>query len=247
MPYRKQQFANNEIYHVATRGLDDNLLFKDMDDYYRGIFSLYEFNTLKSITIRGRRKVRKRIKDSLQTQKPIRDPISVVDTRDKIVDILAFCLMPNHIHLLLRQLKDGGLIKFMQKFGAGFAGYFNKKYSRKGHVFQNRFLPVLIKDERQLMVASTYVHTNPVALIEPHWKENGVSDADKAIEFLENYKWSSYQDYIGKNNFSSVTERDFLSELMGGAAGCKQFVDDWIKQKEEIKKLSDQFDDLGLE
>ena len=63
MPYRKQQFVNDEIYHIVLRGIDDNLLFKDIDDYYRGIFSIYEFNTITPIQIRERRRERIKIKE----------------------------------------------------------------------------------------------------------------------------------------------------------------------------------------
>lgn len=234
MPYRKQQFVNNEIYHIVTKSIDDNLLFKNKDDYYRGIFSIYEFNTIKPTTIQYRRKVRIKIKKDLD-----RDPLSISDERDKLVEIFAFCFMPNHIHLLLRQLKDGGITKFMNKFGAGYGGYFNRKYIRKGHVFQSRFLSVHVKNEDQLRIVFVYIHTNPAALIDANWKENGIKDPKKVIQFLENYKWSSYSDFISKNNFPSVTDRDFILEIMEGNQNCKNFVEDWIKQKGKIKEFID--------
>ncbi len=231
MPYRKQQFVNGEIYHVVLRGIDDNLIFKNIDDYYRGIFSIYEFNTTNPITIRERRKARARLK------RANRDPVSVTDPRDKIVEVLAFCLMPNHIHLLLKQLKEEGITKFMLKLGAGYGGYFNRKYSRKGHVFQDRFSAVHIKDDEQLKTVFVYIHANPISCVEPGWKEKGIKEPKKVIKFLENYKWSSYLDYIGKKNFPSVTERKFISEIMGGEEGCRKFVEEWVKYKGEIKKF----------
>jgi len=238
MPYRKQQFVNGEIYHIVLRSLDDNLLFKDTNDYYRGIFSVYEFNTIKSVTIQHRRKVRAQIKRELD-----RDPFSISDERDKLVEVLAFCFMPNHIHLLLKQLKDEGITKFMRKIGAGYGGYFNRKYKRKGYVFQNRFLAVHIKDNDQLKTVFVYIHTNPISLIEPKWKEKGIKNPEKVTEFLEEYKWSSYQDFIGKKNFPSVTDRNFISEIMGKEQGCKNFIENWVRYKGEIKK----FPELALE
>jgi putative transposase len=133
MPYRKERFVNGEMYHVVIRSIDDNLLFKNIDDYYRGIFSVYEFNTTKAVTIRERREARRRIKEILK-QAP-QNSVTLIDPRNKLVEIIAFCFMPNHIHLLLRQIKDGGVTKFMSKFGTGYSGYFNKKYGRRGHVF----------------------------------------------------------------------------------------------------------------
>jgi len=238
MPYRKIQFANDEIYHVVIRAIDDNLMFKDIDDYYRGIFSIYEFNNAKPITIRERRQERARIKKELR-QSPTRvdrDP-SFVDLRDKFVEVWTFCLMSNHFHLLLKQSKNEGISNFMKKLGGGYAGFFNRKYHRKGYLFQNRFSAVHIKTEDQLKNVFVYIHTNPIALIEPNWKEKGISDPAKAIKFLENYKWSSYLDYIGKKNFPSVTERKTLLEVMDGEKGCKKFVNQWIKYKGEIVTL----------
>ncbi len=238
MPYRKQQLVNGEIYHVVTRRIEDNLLFKNIDDYYRGIFSIYEFNNSKSITIRERRALRVQIKAR-------RDPTPVIDDRELFVQILTFCLMPNHIHLLLRQLQDKGISKFMQKFGAGYAAYFKNKYEleQKGYFYQGRFISVPIKTDDQLKNVFVYIHTNPVSLIEPKWKEIGIRDPNKAIKYVENYKWSSYPDYIGKKNFPSVTERDFILKVMGGEQGCRDFVEHWIRYKGEIKE----FDELALE
>ena len=241
MPYRKEQLTNNEIYHVVIRGIDDNLLFKDTDDYYRGIFSIYEFDTTKPITIRERRKIRFRLKQP--DRERVSDAVLVVDGRDKLVDILAFCFMPNHIHLLLRQIKNDGITKFMRKIGAGYGGYFNKKYGRKGYVFQNRFRSVHIENDDQLKTVFTYIHINPISLIEPNWKELGIRNPEEVLKFLESYKWSSYQDYLGKKNFPSVTERDFMLKIMNGKQGCWDFVENWVRYKAEIS----QFGEITLE
>jgi putative transposase len=221
----------------VTRGIDDNLIFKDIDDYYRGIFSIYEFNTTKPITIQKRREARLRLK------KQSRDPVSTVDEREKMVEVLAFCLMPNHVHLLVKQLKNNGITKFMLKFGAGYGGYFNRKYERKGYVFQDRFSTVHIKDDEQLKIVFVYIHTNPVSLLEPKWKEKGIKDSKKTIKFLEGYKWSSYLDYIGKKNFPSVINKEIVFKILGDERECKKFVESWIKYKKEIKK----FANLALE
>ncbi len=238
MPYRKEQFVNEEIYHIVVRAIDNNEIFKDIDDYYRGIFSVYEFNNTIPVTIQRRREAR--IKLKRESGGP---SSTAVDEREKMVEILVFCFMPNHIHLLLKQLKDNGITDFMRKVGTGYGGYFNRKYNRKGHVFQNRFLAVHIKDDNQLKIIFTYIHANPISLIEPNWKEIGVKEPEKIIEFLENYKWSSYQDYIRKNNFPSVTQREFLLKTINGEQGCKSFVENWVKYKNEAKD----FDEKQLE
>jgi len=235
MPYRDIQFVNDEIYHIVLRAIDDNLLFKNIDDYYRGIFSIYEFNTTNPVTIRERRKIR------VQLKKADRGPSSVaeafIDKRDKLVEVFGFCFMPNHFHLLLKQLKENGITKFMSKGGTGLGGYFNRKYSRKGHVFQDRFTAIHIKNEDQLKTIFVYIHTNSISIIEPKWKEIGIKESEKVIKFLENYKWSSYPDYIGKKNFPSVTDRDFILEIMGGKQGCEEFIKNWVRYKGKIREL----------
>lgn len=234
MPYRKEKFANGEIYHIILRGLGDDLIFKDSNDYYRGIFSVYEFNNSKPVSIKYRRETRNRFKKAIRERDS--DNLVEEDNRDKLVEILVFCFMPNHIHLLVRQLKDNGITKFMRKVGAGYAGYLNRKYQRKGYVFQNRFRSIHIENDNQLRIIFNYIHVNPISLIEPGWKEKGIKNSDKILNFLEEYKWSSYQDYIGKENFPSVTNRDFMSEFLGGNNGCKLAIEDWVKYKEELIK-----------
>jgi len=234
MPVRHLELINNEIYHIVIRGVAGSLIFKDINDYYRGIFSLYEFNTSKPVVIRERRKARVQ-------EKANKGPVP--DQRDKLVEILAFCFMPNHIHLLAKQLKDGGISKFMGKFGAGYASYFNKKYDRKGYLFQGRFLSVHIKNDEQLKTVFVYIHSNPVSLIEEGWKEKGIINPEKVIVFLESYKWSSYLDYIGRKNFPSVIERNFMWRVFGGEKECRDFIENWIKYKGTIRE----FTDLALE
>ncbi|OGZ63190.1 MAG: hypothetical protein A3C58_00055 [Candidatus Staskawiczbacteria bacterium RIFCSPHIGHO2_02_FULL_34_10] len=236
MPYRKNQFINNEIYHVILRGIDENAIFKNIDDYYRMIFSIYEFNNTIATTIQNKREIRMNFKKKNRGRASI---VEMIDERDKLVEILSFCFMPNHIHLLLRQIKDNGITKFMAKVGTGYGGYFNRKYKRKGYVFQNRFKDIPIKDDNQLKIVFIYIHANPISLIEPVWKEKGIQYPEKVNNFLEEkYKWSSYADYIGKKNFPSVTEREFLLNVIGGVEGCKEAINNWIMHKNDLHKFS---------
>lgn len=228
MPVKRPLLVNNEIYHIVIRGVGDSLIFKDKSDYYRAIFSLYEFNTTEPIEIRKQREKRKASKASGE---------QFSDTREMLVEILIFCFMPNHIHLLVRQIKNNGITQFMRKVGAGYAAYFNKKYNRKGHLFQGRFRAVHIEGDEQLKTVFVYIHTNPISLVESKWKEKGIYNLEKVIKFLENYKWASYPDYIGRKNFPSVTKRDFLLEVMNKKEGCRKFVEDWVKYKKEVKDL----------
>lgn len=235
MSREPRDFENGEIYHIIQRGIEDKPLFLDENDYYRGIFSLYEFNNTDLVEIRQRRAERKRLK-AYGGLTPV--SLSEIEATEKkrrnlFVEILAFCLMPNHIHLILKQLKDNGISEFMKKMGA-YVTYFNLKYERKGHLFQNRFKSVHIEDDEQLKTTFVYVHTNSVSLVEPGWKEKGIKDLAKTKDFIEKYKWSSYADYIGGKNFPSLTSRDFMLDLMEGGQGCRDFVNGWLGYKAEL-------------
>jgi len=245
MPYRKEQFETDKFYHIIVRAIDNNLLFKDIEDYFRGFFGIYEFNNSLPVVMRDRRAERKRLNEAIAegTIDPVSVAIKESARRDKFVEVVAICLMPNHMHLLVHQIKDGGITKFMHKLNLGIGSYFNTKYHRKGPVFLGRFLAIPVLSDEQLKVTFVYIHTNPVALIEPGWKEKGIADSQKAIEFIENYKWSSYMDFLGKKNFPSVTERDFLLEIMGGLDGCRKCVNDWIAQKEQLRKMIAKIDE----
>lgn len=235
MSYIKPPLVNGEIYHIVSRAVGDTVVFDNESDFYRGIFSIYEFNTLEPVIIRERRRVRNQFKKENNNYRRRTSVISKewIDKRDRLVDTLAFSFMPNHLHLILKQLKDNGITEFMKKVNGGYAKYFNEKYGRQGHLF-NKFRAVHIKNDEQLKNAFVYVHTNLISLIEPGWKEKGIKNPKKVIEFLENNKRHSYPDYLGKKFFPSVTQRDFFLETMSGPEGCKTYVDSWIMYKKDF-------------
>lgn len=227
MPIKRPQLVNGEIYHIVIKAIEELNLFRDKKDYLRMIHDLFEFNDDDTVISTYRKH-----NGTRTLLAPLRKK------RKMIVEILAFCLMPNHVHLLVRQVQGGGISKFMRKIGAGYGIYFNNKYGRKGRIFQGRFKVVHITTGEQLKTVFVYIHTNPVALIFPGWKEKGikVKDLKKLIKFLENYKWSSYPDYLEKKNYPSVTNRELLNKIMGGTKGCREFVNTWLSFK---KGLSD--------
>lgn len=233
MSYIRPPLVNGEYYHVVVRAVGDTVVFENENDFYRGIFSIYEFNNDNKVNIWQRRLQRKKEKEIATS-----DVAMTIDKRDKFVDILAFSFMPNHLHLILKQLKNNGITEFMKKVNGGYAKYFNEKHKRMGHLF-NKFRAVHISSDEQLKNAFVYVHTNLISIIEPGWKEKGIENPKKVKEFLENNKRHSYPDYLGKNNFSSVTQREFLLEAMGGIESCKTYVNSWVMHKKNIKDFSD--------
>ena len=234
MGKRKETFVNKNVYHIILRSVEGIPLFRKESDYFRMIFGLYEFNTNKPVDLWLIRRLKNVQSFGGKTFQQLSQQMQQMP-REKIVDLLAFCLMPNHIHLLLKQVQDNGITTFVRKFATGYAMYFNKKYERTGHLFQGAFRAVYIDSDAQLKVVFIYIHANPLSIIFPKYKEVGIDDTKKAKLFLENYKWSSYQDYLGRKNFPSVTERDFLLKVFGGRDQIEREMNRWIEYKNQAE------------
>ena len=198
-------FANEHIYHIYYRGGEKRDIFLDENDYYRFVHGLYEFNdkapALSSYYYSSEVGLRK----------------GVERKRRVLVDVLAFCLMPNHYHLLVKQVDEGGITDFMRKVGTGYTNYFNKKRDRVGSLFQGKFKARHVTDNAHLLYLPLYIHLNPLDLTMPEWRDKVLKNSQQALRYLETYRWSSHLDYLGKNNFPLITVRGFLSDLYGGS------------------------------
>lgn len=226
MVYQKRDISTDGIYHVLNKGVDGRKIFLGDKDYLRFIHDLFEFNDTKpvnNITYFFRNK-----------SKDIARPYINRQPRELLVEILAFCLMPTHYHLLLRPRFDNGISKFMKKLNMGYAKYFNEKYERKGTLFQGRFKSILVTNDAHFIHLPYYIHLNPLDLIAPEWREGKLSDYGKTTRFLESYRWSSHLDYLGNNNFPSVTQRDFLADFFGGNAKYRSSFEKWLKSLDSM-------------
>ena len=231
----KRELISGQIYHIYSRGVDKRKIFLDDKDYLRFIHDLFEFNDEAPVLNLGHFFNKNPYIDSVN-QYIGRKAKEAKEKRKLLVEILAFCLMPNHYHLLLKQKKDGGITKFMSKLGIGYVNYFNQKYERSGVLFQGRFKSVLINQEAHFIHLPYYIHLNPLDLIESKWGEKEIKDYKRAVKFLESYRWSSYLDYIGKKNFPSVTSREFLNQFFSGPEEYKKETMKWLREI-EIKEL----------
>lgn len=208
-----------DFHHTLNRGVDKRQIFMDKQDYLRFIHNMYEFND------------EERVENTLYSFK--KDPGFKSSTgsgkRKKLVDILAFCLMPNHYHLLLSPKVENGIYKFMAKLNIGYAKYFNKKYDRVGALFQGRYKNILITDETHFLHLPFYIHFNPLDLSYPEWRENNISNPEKVIEFLKTYRWSSHLDYLGVKNFPSVLNKKPLTEVFGSSQDYEKLTKNYLK------------------
>jgi len=217
--------ATEEIYHIYNRGVEKRDIFLDKQDRLRCIHDLFEFNDLEPA-------------DKFQFSE-VKLPKIERGPRKLIVEILAFYLGNNHFHLMLRQKEENGITLFMRKFGTGYTNYFNQKYQRVGSLFQGPFKASLVKSEAHFIHLPYYIHLNALDAIAPEWRDRKITDINKAIKFLDSYKWSSHLDYLGKKNFPSVTQREFLMEFWGGSEEYRKSIIKWLKEcdLEEIKPI----------
>ena len=216
------------VYHTLNRGVEKREIFLDKQDYLRFVHDLYELND------------EDRVENSTRIFK-IDPGLTSTTTRKKrktLVDILAFCLMPNHYHLMLSPRVKNGIPKFMAKINIGYAKYFNQKYEREGALFQGRYKKILITDNTHFLHLPFYIHFNPLDLKYPEWRENNISSPQKTLEFLEYYKWSSHLEYLGAKNYGSVLNKKILDEIFDGSAGYKKLVETYLKDIQIDIKVS---------
>ncbi|PJE57510.1 MAG: hypothetical protein COU82_01620 [Candidatus Portnoybacteria bacterium CG10_big_fil_rev_8_21_14_0_10_38_18] len=212
----------SEIYHVLNRGVDRRKIFLNKQDYFRFIHDLFVFNDQKIVNTTFRAFGKFQMNDIASRSLP----------RKLLVDIYAFCLMPNHYHLVLSPRIEMGISKFIKKLDMGYAKYFNQKYKRKGTLYESRYKSILIEKESHFYHLPYYIHLNPLDIEFPEWREGKLRNRNKAIEFLDNYRWSSHLDYSGKKNFPSVTNRGFLLDVFGGEEKYRKSIEKWLEDLE---------------
>jgi putative transposase len=160
----------------------------------------------------------------------------IPNTKDKIVSIGCYCLLPNHFHLILKEIEEGGISRFMQKITTSYAMYYNQKYKRTGSLFEGKFKSKHISDDRYFKYLFSYIHLNPVKLIEPKWKTEGIRDYKKALGYLEKYEHSSYRKYLKGEDEYSIVDNSAFPEYFPTKESFKNEVFDWLNYgKEDLR------------
>ncbi len=182
-----KKFAPNCFYHIYNRGNAKEDIFLNKDDYGFFLLRLREYlfpqeNRRVSSVVTGRYK---------RKQFP-----------EKSFSLLSYCLMPNHFHLLIRQNSLVSISKLLAKISTSYSKYFNKKYERVGHTFQDAFKAVLVVSDAQLLWLSAYIHQNP--------------NVGGLVTKLSDYPWSSYLDYAGTRN-GTLVDKSFILQMFGGS------------------------------
>ncbi len=214
---RKIPFSPGNYYHIYNRGVEKRKIFTEENDYWRFLLLLFLCNDSGSVDIREHFREGRTFADLWRKVRG-----------NTLVDIGAYCLMPNHFHLLLKAKSDFGVTAFMRKLGTAYAMYFNKKSKRSGALFQGKFGAQILDDDVYLKYIFAYIHLNPVKLIEPDWKERGIKNIDRAKKFLDGYRWSSYRIYIGKKSKDRVLNRSVFPKYFSDRNEFRDFLDDWL-------------------
>lgn len=196
-------YYENAYYHVYNRGVEKRNIFIDRDDYLAFLHLLKTSLTSSAQSEQGTSLLAKEISIRPRRKK----------FHDKI-DLIAYCLMPNHYHFLLRQKTISGLTEFIRSLSTAYSMYFNKKYRRVGSLFQGVFKATDIREENYLLWVSRYIHRNP--------------------DNFQTYPYSSYSDYLGKRatNWLRVSHllELFNSKRKSREENYKEFVEETGKE-----------------
>lgn len=220
-----------QLIHTLNRGVDKRRIFLDEQDRFRFIHDLFEFNDKNWVNTSNYR-FNSNIDDIASRQ-----IIHEKRPRELLVDILIFCLMPNHYHLLLSPLVENGVPKFMKKLNMGYAKYFNTKYKRSGALFEGRYKQVPITEDAHFIHIPYYIHCNPLDLEHIEWRSRSIKNYESAMQSLNSYRWSSHLDYLGEKNFPSITNRNFLLNFFGNTDQYRKSIENWLREI-SIEKIS---------
>jgi len=219
VPGRFTPLINEGVYHVFNRAITDLTVFQNRRDYIRAMetISFYRFS-----------KFSHRFSYYIRLSQTKKDEITNYQSPHQLVDILSYCLMPNHFHFLIRQNQEFGIQKFISQFSNSYTRYFNTKRHRVGPIFQGTFKSVEIESQEQLIHVSRYIHLNPYS-----------SGLVKKYSDLVNYQYSSYEEFIHPSNFH-ICNVDTILSLFSGPEEYARFVSDqsdYQRQLEIVKHL----------
>ena len=231
MSNRKVPIVDGEYYHIYNRGNSKQKIFLNKEDYSYFVKLLYCCNTYKNFSFREDI-VKQRI-DALD-----------FDQEETIVSIGAWVLMPNHFHIYITTSHKSDLwqnetknhiSEFMRKISTAYVKYFNAKYGRTGGLFEAKFKSVHIKNDNQAKYLFSYIHLNPIKLIDSKWKERGIKDIRRSLEFLSKYRWSSYSDFLNQSRkeHKILDVKDF-PEYFYNLKDFNKEILIWLKYKDEI-------------
>lgn len=218
---RKITFANGEYYHIYNRGVDKREIFSDVHDYDRFLLAMNLLNDeTDGLMIEWRDYKKSNPKALLKNFLKLS-----FRKRDPLVEVIAYCLNPNHYHFILKQTSDKGVERFMHKLGTSYTKYFNTRKKRSGALFQGTFKSSHIDSNEYLLYLSAYVNKNnrihgynkndswPYSSLADYVdrKDNGLAKTDVILKQFNNIK--EYKEFL-KNNALYMREQKELEKYL---------------------------------
>lgn len=205
--------VNGHVYHVISRSIAKFEVFNDTQDYdrivelmdfYQFTDFIFKYSNFLRLTVGAQAKLIQNIKK----------------TSSSLVQIIVYCVMPTHVHIVLKQLKKNGISKYMARVLNGYTRYFNIKHHRKGPLWDGRFRSILVSADEQLLHLTRYIHLNPVSA--------GI------VATPNLWLYSSFNEYIGKSTNSRC---NYESIIEFNPAKYRKFVLDRASYQKELSKI----------
>ncbi len=188
-------FEYGEWYHCFNRGVEKRNVFENEYDAARFLLLLRLANGTDPVRLHALRRI---------------DPSQVIETQcgDRIVSVGAYCLMPNHFHILVKEVTEGGITTFMKKVSLAYTMYFNSKYERVGNLFLRPFRSRHVGTDRYFQKVLEYIHLNPAELYERGWKAGKVGNIRALERRISSYPYSSLKGYLAGHDADPILSRD---------------------------------------
>jgi putative transposase len=206
-----RRIVTGEIYHVYSRSIAEYKIFNNDSEHLRMKEAAKYYKINKPL-----------VKFSQRECKSMEKPVIVQRGVKELVQIICYCIMPTHVHFVLKQLIDKGISVFMGNLLNSYSRYFNIKHNRKGHLWEERFKEVLVKTDEQLLHLTRYIHLNPVTAY--------------IVNKPEDWKWSSYLEYVSDNK-DGICKYDNIVDIK--PEEYKEFVENRISYQRELAKIKD--------
>lgn len=216
---RKDILTNNCIFHIYTRSIAKFIVFNDAEEFDR-MYKLIDLYRYANFNYKF---------SHFNELSPINQQNVIDDLKadgDLLVEILSFCLMPTHIHLVLKQILQGGISKYMSNILNGYSRYFNTKHGRIGPLWSGRFKNVLVLKDEQLLHLTRYIHLNPTSA--------------GLVKNPDDWNYSSYHEYIEEAESSLCNFKDFINV---NPKSYRKFVNDQKSYQRDLSVIKSQMID----
>jgi len=223
---RKDLLVTGEIYHVFNKSIAEYKIFNNDPEFLRMINVICYYQ---------REKPAIKFSDFIRSPEAKQNHPKPMDhfpprrwergNKEKLVEVIAYCIMPTHLHLTLKQLKENGVSTFMSNILNSYARYFNTKHERKGPLWEGRFKSVSVETDEQLLHLTRYIHLNPATAC--------------LVDKPEEWPVSSYREYLSRTDNSRICKYDDILDIK--PKDYKEFVEDRISYQRELAKIKHLF------